>query len=484
MSGPLQDTICAIATPVGEGGIGILRLSGEKAIEVAAGLVWLRSGKPLASARSHRLYHADILEGAAGRSPGGQPHPSRPIDEGLVVVMRAPHSYTAENIVELHCHGGPFVLQAVCEAMVRAGARMAEPGEFTKRAFLNGRLDLAQAEAVLDTIRSKTAGSLRLAQEQLRGGLSQEVNRLRDTLIRLLAHVEAAIDFTEEDIAFIQPQELADGIQRTMAEIARLAETCREGRILREGATAAIIGHPNVGKSSLLNALLMADRAIVTPIPGTTRDVIEELVNIRGVPVRLLDTAGLRQADDPVEQEGVRRSQAAMERAEVLLIVLDGSLPLSEADRRLFARHPDKKRLVAINKCDLPSRMTQSELAELTALAGAPEPERAETVPIIHVSAKTGEGLDRLRDAIRMRLLRVNFEPGEAALVSSVRHQAALLKAKDALGATASSVERALSGEFVAVDLRAAINALGEITGAVSTDDILDRIFRDFCIGK
>lgn len=478
MSGPLQDTICAIATPVGEGSVGILRLSGEKAVEVAAGLVRLKSGKALASARSHQLYRADILEPIAGRSPEESTRAPSPIDDALVVIMPAPHSYTAEDVVEIHCHGGPFVLQTICHAMVRGGARMAEPGEFTKRAFLNGRLDLAQAEAVLDTIRSKTAGSLRLAQEQLRGGLSTEVNRLRDTLVNLLAQVEASIDFTEEDITFIKPQELADGLQRTMASISRLAETCHEGRILREGVTAAILGRPNVGKSSLLNALLMADRAIVTPIPGTTRDVIEELVNIRGVPVRLLDTAGLRQSDDPVEQEGVRRSRTAMEQAEVLLLVLDGSSPLSDEDRDLLAQYPDKKRLIVMNKCDLPSQISPADLAESVG------PEKSQPLPLIPLSAKTGEGLDRLRDAIRALLLRADLEPGEAAMVSSVRHQAALLKAAASLAAAASSIEKTLPGEFVAMDLRAAIDALGEITGAVSTDDILDRIFRDFCIGK
>src|SRR2546422_622975 len=386
MSGQLEDTICAIATPVGDGGIGIVRISGEKAIEVASGLVRLRSGRSLVSVKSHTLYQADILDTAAARDAG------RAVDEALVVVMRSPHSYTAEDVVEIHCHGGPLVLQTVCEAVMRRGARLAEPGEFTKRAFLNGRLDLTQAEAVLDTICAKTVGSLRIAQAQLRGTLSKEIDRMRDTLIRLLAHVEAAIDFTEEDITFIQPQELTAGLQQTLAEIARLVDSAQQGRILREGVTAAIIGRPNVGKSSLLNALLKSDRAIVTPVPGTTHDVLEEVLNIRGVPIRLLDTAGVRHTDDPVEQEGGRR--------------------------------------------------------------------------------------------IRTMILRPDFEPGEAAVVTRLRHQAALVRAHEALTGAAGSVEARLSGEFVAVDLRAAIDALGEITGAVSTDDILDRIFREFCIGK
>lgn len=362
---------------------------------------------------------------------------------------------------------------------MQRGARLAEPGEFTKRAFLNGRLDLAQAEAVLDTIRAKTAGSLAIAQEQLRGALSKEIDRMRESLIHMLAHIEAAIDFTDEDITFIQPEELAAGLRQTMTEISRLAESCREGRIFREGVTVVIVGRPNVGKSSLLNALLRTDRAIVTPFPGTTRDVLEEVLNIRGVPVRLLDTAGVRPTDDPVEQEGVRRSRMAMDEAELLLILLDGSARLTEQDRGLLAQHQTKKRLVVVNKMDLPC---QVELAEVAAVAGSAQSEPA--CAMVRISAKTGEGLDALRDRIRTMLLRADFEPGEGAVVTRLRHRVALLKAHEALTGAAGSVQAKLSGEFVAMDLRAAIDALGEITGAVSAEDILDRIFRDFCIGK
>jgi tRNA modification GTPase len=365
------------------------------------------------------------------------------------------------------------VLQTICEALTRSGARLAQPGEFTKRAFLNGRLDLTQAEAVLDTIRAKTGSSLRLAQEQLRGALSKEIERLREGLLGMLAHVEAAIDFTEEEIAFIAPEALSRGMQDTSAAIARLANTCREGRILREGVTAAIVGRPNVGKSSLLNALLRTDRAIVTPVPGTTRDVLEEVLNIRGVPVRLLDTAGVRDTDDPVEREGVRRSRAAMEQAELLLILLDGSSPLSEEDRTILAQHQDKTRLVAVNKCDLPAKIQPSELAELV-------PREA----VLWISAKTGSGLEELRDRIRTVILRADFEPGEAAVITRLRHQTALLRAQESLSNAAASVAARLSGEFVALDLRAALDALGEITGATTTDDVLDRIFSEFCIGK
>ena len=475
MSGMSQDTICAIATPVGEGGIGIVRISGDKAIDVASGLVRLRSGQPLASVKSHALHHADILA-ASDSVQRGDSSSLQALDEVLVVVMRAPRSYTAEDVVEIHCHGGALVLQALCEMLMRRGARLAEPGEFTKRAFLNGRLDLTQAEAVLDTIRAKTSSSLKLAQEQLRGALSREITRMRDALIGMLAHVEAAIDFTEEDITFIELHELEAGLRRTRAEISRLAESCREGRILREGVTAAIVGCPNVGKSSLLNALLRTDRAIVTPVPGTTRDVLEEVLNMRGVPVRLLDTAGVRETNDQAEQEGVRRTRTAMEQAELLLIVLDSSAPLTDQDRTLLLEYQDKKRLVVINKTDLPCRLNPSELRT---------PQQSDSNwALVSISAKTGAGLDELRDRIRTMILRADFEAGEAAVVTRLRHQEGLVKAIEALDGAVGSVEARLSGEFVAMDLRAAIDALGEITGAVSTDDILDRIFREFCIGK
>lgn len=469
MSGPLNDTICAIATPLGEGGVGIVRVSGEKAVAVAAGLVALRSGIPLEAVPGHALHHADILDPADSAR-------GTPLDEALVAVMRAPRSYTGEDVVELHCHGSMLILQTVCQALVRAGARLAEPGEFTKRAFLNGRLDLAQAEAVLDTIRAKTAGSLRIAQEQLRGALSRGIDAVREQLVGLLAHVEAGIDFVDEDIAFIPTAELADGIREAQESVGRLLEHSREGRILREGVTAAIIGRPNVGKSSLLNALLKTDRAIVTPIPGTTRDVLEETLNVRGIPVRLLDTAGIRETADPAEQEGVRRSRAAREQADLLLIVLDGSAPLTPEDQALLsetAARQDQKRLLVVNKTDLPGRLDPSAL-----------PPSGPDCAVANISAVTGDGLDDLRDRIRTLLIRPDFEARETVLVTHLRHQTALQRTSDALAATLASVEAQAAVELIALDLRAAIDALGEITGAVGTDDILDRIFKKFCIGK
>jgi tRNA modification GTPase len=471
----MEDTICAIATPSGEGGIGIIRVSGEKAVEIASEVVRLTSGRSLSEVSSHTLCHADIV-GALSQSLLQSGQASTPLDEALAVVMRAPHSYTAEDIVEIHCHGGPFVLQCLCEALVAKGARPAQAGEFTKRAFLNGKLDLTQAEAVLDTIRAKTAASLRLAQEQLRGSLSKEVDRIRQRLMHLLAHVEAAIDFTEEGITFIQEQELLRGVQSVLEELSRLVESYQEGRVLREGVTAAIVGQPNVGKSSLLNALLRTDRAIVTPIPGTTRDVLEETLNIRGVPVRLLDTAGIRETADLVEQEGVRRSRAAMEQADLLLVLLDGSVPLTPGERMSVPSDRDKKVVLVINKTDLPPELSRRNVQDL---------ERAVSAnATVWISARTGAGLDDLRDAIRNLVLRPAFEPGETAVVTALRHRTGLTKAIEALHRAAESINGRLSSEFVALDLRGALDALGDILGVTTTDDILDHVFSQFCIGK
>jgi tRNA modification GTPase len=471
----MEDTICAIATPSGEGGIGIVRISGEKAVEIASRVVRLTSGRSLSEVPSHTLCHADIV-GSLSESPLRPGPVSTSIDEALAVVMRAPRSYTAEDIVEIHCHGGPFVLQCLCEALVTGGARPAQPGEFTKRAFLNGKLDLTQAEAVLDTIRAKTATSLRLAQEQLRGSLSREVDRIRQRLIHLLAHVEAAIDFTEEGLTFIHERELLQGVESALEDLSRLVESYQEGRILREGLMAAIVGRPNVGKSSLLNALLRTDRAIVTPIPGTTRDVLEETLNIRGVPVRLLDTAGLRDTTDLVEQEGVRRSRVAMEQADLLFVLLDGSVPLEPEDRMLVASGRDKKVALVINKTDLPTGISPEDLQALQQAVTAEA--------TVRISARTGAGLDDLRDAIRNLVLRPDFEPGETAMVTALRHRTGLVKAIEALHRSLESIQGRLSPEFVALDLRGALDALGDIIGATTTDDILEHVFSQFCIGK
>lgn len=476
----MDETICAIATPVGEGGIGIVRLSGDRAIPIASYLVRLRSGKPLSAAKSFLLHYADLVEPAGSETAPG--HASQesasPFDESLVVVMRAPRSYTREDVVEIHCHGGPLILKRVCQGLLRCGARLAQPGEFTKRAFLNGRLDLAQAEAVLDTIRAKTEAALTVAQSQLRGNLSTQAHALRDRLIALLAEVEAGIDFVEEDLRFVGREALASGLQEAEHLVTRWLATAEQGRVLREGMTTAIIGRPNVGKSSLLNALVQTDRAIVTPIPGTTRDVLEEYVNVRGIPLRLLDTAGLRETEDPVEQEGVRRTRTAIDRAELVILVLDSSQPPHADDLALLDQLSGTRGILVLNKSDLPGQLHESDLPL------SRQGSHSGTLPIVSASALTGQGLDELRSAIWTLAAGSPLEPTDMAAITRLRHGDALSRVRQALQQAQESVTVQAPQECVALDLRQAIDGLEELTGVVTTDEILDRIFSEFCIGK
>ena len=509
MGNSVDDTICAIATPVGEGGIGIVRISGAHAVDIAAHVVRPRNQQPLQQLESHRLYLSDVLhpaspllpgegqgEGSASLSPwwerarvrGKGESQSPAIDEALVVVMRKPQSYTGEDVVEIQTHGGAWILQATCHGLIRHGARMAQPGEFTKRAFLNGRLDLTQAEAVLDTIQATTSRSLQAAQSLLRGSLSKEVDALRERLIRVLAHVEAGMDFADEDITFIQAAEVQQALTDTQGAVARLIASYEEGRLIREGIKVAIIGRPNVGKSSLLNALLKLDRAIVSDQPGTTRDVIDESMNVRGIPLRLLDTAGLRQTQDTIEGEGIRRTEDAIAEADVLLLVLDGAEGVTGEDRAVFETYGSQRHLLVMNKMDLPeSRAFDAQSLPLPTVGegwGEGAFCQGEGPEFVKVSAKTGEGLDHLTSVIQSVCLKEGLEATPSVLVTRLRHKASLEQAHHSVEEAMRSLERKESGECVALDIRAALDALGEITGAVSTEDILDRIFQDFCIGK
>ena len=503
MENSVDDTICAIATPVGEGGIGIVRISGAHAVDIAAHVVRPRNQQPLHQLESHRLYLSDVLYPAFPLPPGEGQGEGPAIDEALVVIMRKPHSYTGEDVVEIQTHGGAWILQATCHGLIRHGARMAQPGEFTKRAFLNGRLDLTQAEAVLDTIQATTSRSLQAAQSLLRGSLSKEVDALRERLIRVLAHVEAGMDFAEEDITFIQAAEVQQALTDTQRVVEQLIASYEEGRIIREGIKVAIIGRPNVGKSSLLNALLKLDRAIVSDQPGTTRDVIDESMNVRGIPLRLLDTAGLRPTQDRIEGEGIRRTEDAIAEADVLLLVLDGAEGVTDEDRAVYETYGSRKHLLVMNKMDLPESQSFSSLP-LGEVQGegpaslSPWRERACPEPVegarvrgkeegpafVKVSAKTGEGLDHLTSVIQSVCLKEGLEATPSVLVTRLRHKASLEQAHCSVEEAMRSLERKESGECVALDIRAALDALGEITGAVSTEDILDRIFQDFCIGK
>ncbi len=453
-----QDTICGVSTPVGEGGIGIIRISGERSIPAASSIFRAENGKNLLNAPSHTIHYGRIV------SPTG----NETVDEALVTVMRAPATYTREDVVEINCHGGMQPLARTIALLLEAGVRQAEPGEFTKRAFLNGRIDLSQAEAVMDVIRARTELAHKAANGQLLGGLSREILDLRNRLLSLSASVEAAVDFPEEDIEIETGASLQESVAQVLEVIDRMLASVVAGRILREGFGTAIVGSPNVGKSSLLNALLRSDRAIVTDIPGTTRDVLEEYLNIGGVPVKILDTAGIRHSHDLVEQEGVRRTRAAVQDADMVLVVLDGSRPLNDEDRRVLDEVRGKSAIAVVNKVDLPQRIG----------------EIASPATRVAVSSKTGQGLDELRRAIAAFAMSGAGTLREHGWAINQRHRTALEQAKKSLHHVGDSVASGLSPEFIALDIRSALDSLGLVIGTTYTEDILNRIFDDFCIGK
>ena len=502
----LADTIAAIATPLGEGGLAVVRISGPQTLAVADKSflpVGENSLKPSAAA-THTIHYGKIVR--QGRS----------VDEVLVAVMRAPHTFTREDTVEITCHGGILPAKLVLDTLLENGARLAEPGEFTRRAFLNGRIDLAQAEAVADLIHSRTELALAAANEQLAGKLSQRINALRDEMMRTLAHVEAHIDFPDEDISPDTKEQLLKRLEHGVAFMDDLLRTANEGQILRRGIRAAIVGRPNAGKSSLLNRLLGHDRAIVSPIPGTTRDTIEETANIRGLPVVFIDTAGLREARDEIEQEGVRRSRESLARAEFILHVLDASEPFTPADEKYFAEFAGKKRILVVNKIDLPRKWDAEELERqvgVQASACSPDklklelqrdsraqerrpPARHETsksspqavpeagVPIVDVCCLSGQGIEVLKDAIKELVWSGEITAGMLQVMINSRHQDALTRARAATQRTLDVLRAGETLELAAGELRIAVNAIGEIVGKTTTEDLLDSIFSQFCIGK
>jgi tRNA modification GTPase len=460
-----DDTIAAISTPIGEGGIGIVRLSGTDSISIVDKIFYSPKNKSLRDLASHRILYGFIKDPLTGEI----------IDEVLVTVMRSPHTYTKEDVVEINCHGGMSPLRKTLEIVIKEGARLADPGEFTMRAFINGRLDLSQAEAVLDLIRAKTDESRRIAMEQLQGGLSEKITIIRDRLKELCANIEAYIDFPEDDIETATKEELKKSIEEIKSELQRLVKTYDEARFFREGLSIAIVGRPNVGKSSLLNALLKKDRAIVAPLPGTTRDVIEEYLNIKGLPVRIMDTAGIRKVDDIAEKEGVKRSLQSIENADLVIAIFDGSEQLCEEDLEVLDKTKDKKTITVINKCDLPHVLDDSSFIPYFS---------SNDYCILRVSATRGDGLEELKSTIFNSFLNDWKEVREGVLVTNIRH-------KIAIENTLSALDRALSGmsedapiEIIALEIRDSLDRLGEIIGVTTTEDILDCIFKNFCIGK
>lgn len=456
-----EDTIAAIATPPGPGAIGVIKISGPEAETIAHRL--FRPKKPRKYFESHRLYYGHILD----------PENGEVIDEVLVALMRKPHSYTREDVLEIYAHSGYLVLTRILELVLKSGARLAEPGEFTRRAFLNGRIDLAQAEAVQELITARSESALKLALNQLSGKFSERINEVKERLLSLLAIVEAAVDFPEEDIEIIAPAEMARTLrEEILRPIEKLVASFREGRIYREGLAVVLAGRPNVGKSSLLNALLREERAIVTPIPGTTRDVLEETAQIGGLPVRLIDTAGLRETEDVVEALGVAKAKEKLETADLVIFLVDGKELPTEEDRRLYEQVIERPHLVAVNKIDIAPEEHLSKWERFF-------PEKP-----VFISAKEGTGLSELsRKVFEIVIGKGPSEPPEIA--PNLRQKAALERAAEAVKRALGLLEQAAPlPELLAIELREALSALSEITGEVTTEDLLDRIFSTFCIGK
>lgn len=465
------DTVAAIATPIGEGGIGVIRISGPNAIEVSGEIFRTVSGVSVADLRSHTAHYGWVVD----------PVMSDRIDDGILTVFLAPKSYTGEDSVEISCHGGIVPMRRVLEVATRAGARLADPGEFTKRAFLNGRLDLAQAEAVLDIIRAKTDEALRVARRQFEGVLSMRIRTIRDELVGTMAHIEASIDFPE-DVEEWEPGRIAGSIRDGIASLEALLSTADRGKIYREGLKTVIVGRPNVGKSSLLNALLRESRAIVTPIPGTTRDVIEETLNIRGIPIRTVDTAGVRETDDPVERIGVERTRQAQAEADLVLAVLDAETGLDSDAQELLNSLTEKRLIVVLNKSDM---IRQADTVSLAAgiQAWLMANGRGDT-RVVTTAAPSNEGILELEDLIAETVLSGGASANDSAVVSNVRHRRALEDARSCLEQAMQTTVSGMPLDFISIDLKSAIDALGTVTGETVSEDIIDRIFSDFCIGK
>jgi tRNA modification GTPase len=454
----LADTIAAIATPVGCGGIGIVRVSGSGARKIAD-RVFVTQGN--GGLDSHRFCYGRIVDPDGGEL----------IDEGMGVMMIAPRSYTREDVLELHCHGGYLIVQRVLDACLRAGARLSEAGEFTRRAFLNGRIDLCQAESIIDLINSRTEMSLTFAQSQREGQLSERLNGITLSLRNALALVEAFIDFPEEDLDAAAHIQIESLVASARDHLVQLLDTYAHGRVIRDGISVLLAGKPNVGKSSLLNALTLEQRAIVSHIPGTTRDVIEEIIDIDGLPVRIIDSAGIRDSHDEIEREGIRRSLEKMALADLVLFMVDGSAPLDSQDRDLLQAIAGKRFVSVVNKSDLPAVVADGEL-----------PGEA---PAVRISSRSGSGIGQLRSVIFNTFVSDSvLTSRDHVAVTTVRHRDILVRALAGLEGFSSRLEDGVSGELLAIDLRDSLGAVGEITGETTPDAILDIIFSSFCIGK
>jgi len=460
----MDDTIAAISTPLGEGGIGIVRISGSEALKIAGKIFKPKRKKEIKRPENHKLMYGHVVN----------PENGEVIDEVLLAYMRSPKTYTAEDVVEINCHGGIVPLRKTLELTLKYGARPAEPGEFTKRAFLNGRIDLAQAESVLDIIRARTEKGLQIAVRQLKGRLSTKVNKIQNKILDLIAHIEANIDFPEEDLEILDTGNIKRIVEEINKELFLILEGAEKGKIYREGINAVIVGKPNVGKSSLLNALLREKRAIVTDIPGTTRDVIEEYINIRGIPLKIVDTAGLRETSELVEKLGVERTKELLGKADIVLLMLDAGTGITEEDLGVINLVDKKKTLVVINKIDVEKDVLSREKVK----------EIFKKRPLMEISALKEEGIEELEELIYQTIMGGNVKKQEDILISNVRHKSIIERAKTNIEDAKRALEKGLPLDLVTVDLRSAWEVMGEITGMTVGEELIDRIFRDFCVGK
>ena len=456
-----ETTIAAIATAPGEGGVGIIRLSGVSAAEIADKIFHTGTIKTFKEAVPRMMYFGHVTDGG------------KRIDEGLAVYMKAPHSYTGEYVVEIQIHGSAEALRETLSLALRSGAVPAMRGEFTKRAFLNGRLDLAQAEAVMDIISAKGEAALTQAESHLSGALSGFVHEVMEELKDLITKLEVTIDYPEEDLEDLTMEETGDALEKIDKSLSALLKRSEEGRVIREGLRTAIIGRPNAGKSSLLNALLQEERAIVTDVPGTTRDTIEEAVHISGVSLLLMDTAGLRETDNKVEQIGIERARASMEKADLILAVIDGSSPLDEEDKEILHSLVGKKAIVILNKYDLTPEVKAEDIWEI-----------AGYVPVVSLSARYGSGMDELREELRKITEKQDTDAGRILFLTNLRHVELVRKALDNVLRARASVREGLQADFIVIDLTEAWKTMGEITGDTMDDELIHSIFSRFCVGK
>ena len=457
----MTETIAAISTAIGESGIGIVRMSGRQAISIAKGVFQRANDKDILESDNKRLLYGNIMDN------------DEIIDEVLVAFMKAPYTYTREEMVEIYCHGGIIPVKKILQLLLKNGARIAERGEFTKRAFLNGRLDLSQAEAVIDIIKAKTEKSYDISLKQLEGKLSQEIQDIRQVLLKMIAHIEVSIDFPEDDIEEVTSEELLNDGNLVKDRIAKLLKTADRGKIMRDGLNTVILGTPNVGKSSLLNAVLRENRAIVTEIPGTTRDIIEEYINIDGIPLKIMDTAGIRQTDDIVEKIGVDKAKETLERADLIIAIFDISRELNDDDYHIMELIKDKKTIVLLNKTDLPRLYDEDYFTNYF-----------ENSQIINSSMIKSIGIQELEDAIRTMFYDGHIAIDSDMIINNLRHKQQLELASGNMESVLKDLHTGVPLDCIEVDLRSCWENLGEITGESLDEDILDRIFSEFCIGK